>query len=154
MALKPFYNKKGHLGMTRQQVKDALAKADAINIPAEFIGDIINNSVYYSKENAVTTDTTVELTEAQTNSLFNGDSVTISNFNQIGSYKQPWHIILNGTTMGMPLGLILNLTAISPNSGDSNVIYYTGIFEYLDLVYITANVDTVNLTLTLKGTTF
>lgn len=45
MALKPFYNKKGHLGMTRQEVKKRLTGGVAYSPAAYTAGDLIIHAV-------------------------------------------------------------------------------------------------------------
>lgn len=45
MALKPFYNKKGHLGMTRQQVKAALNSISTKTYSAKYTGGYIYGTV-------------------------------------------------------------------------------------------------------------
>ena len=41
MALKPFYNKKGHLGMTRQEVKKRLNSGVAYSLAGYTAGDLV-----------------------------------------------------------------------------------------------------------------
>lgn len=100
MALKPFYNKKGHLGMTRQQVKDALKVGGSLQFYKVSIPDEIGPDGGYSIHERILSVKTYEDTEAYSGFFPNPIIITLSDDQLLGllsenPYSVVHHIPLN-----------------------------------------------------------
>lgn len=155
MALKPFYNKKGHLGMTRAEVKAGLKKINDINYPAEVINEGLKGGMFFSRDNPIFDDATIELSGVEVETIFLGTPV--SKPVSFSSYTAPWVLCVKYPYYTYMFETFLNLNNVTLSDNDVTAmthISYTTVINLGTMFLLSATITLETSTIVFSATSF